>query len=60
MGLEFWALFVVLCYNAYSLNEIRKILRACFVELNTARWESGVLLRAKDQGQSLPPLRRQA
>jgi hypothetical protein len=60
MFFEFVALFLVLCYNAYNLNEIRKISRACFVELNTARWENGVSVRAKDQGESLTPLRRQA
>jgi hypothetical protein len=60
MVFEFLALFCVLCYNAYNLNEIRKISAACFVELNTARWENGASLRAKDQGKSFPPLRRQA
>jgi hypothetical protein len=60
MLFEFWALFLVLCYNAYNLNEIRKISRACFIELNTTRWENGASVRAKDQGKSLSPLRRQA
>jgi hypothetical protein len=60
LNLEFWALFSVLCYNAYCLNEIRKISKACYVELNTTRWENGRSVRAKDQAESLTPIRRQA
>jgi hypothetical protein len=61
LNLELWAIFGVLCYNAYCLNEIRKISNACYVELNTTRWENGRSVRiAKDQVESLSPVRRQA
>ncbi len=58
---EFAALFVVLCFNAYNLNEIRKISRACYVELNTTRWETGMRSAAtQNQQEGFSPLRRQA
>jgi hypothetical protein len=60
LTVEFWALFAVLCYNGWNLNEIRKIVRACYVELNTARWENGRSVRSKDHGEGLAALRGQA
>lgn len=39
--IEFLALAAFLAYNGWQLNEIRKVSRACYVELNTTRWENG-------------------
>lgn len=58
-GFEFLALFLVLCYCAWQLNEIRRISRACYVELSTARWEKGRSVRAKDQLQGLSTVGRE-
>lgn len=46
--------------HLWHLHEIRKLLVACCVELSTARWERGRLLRAQQDSQPLPPVRRQA
>jgi hypothetical protein len=56
------ALLGVLCFNAYNLNEIRKISQACYAELNATRWERGARLSvvAQEQHESPAPLRRQA
>jgi hypothetical protein len=52
----------VICLNAYNLNEIRKISKACYAELNTARWERGkrLVVVAQQEQESSAPLRRQA
>lgn len=57
--MDFLAIVALLAYNGWQLNEIRKISRACYVELNTTRWENGKSVRAKDQGEGLTALRRQ-
>lgn len=54
-----WGIFLALIYNAWQLNEIRKISRACYIELNTARWENGRSVRAKDQREGLASVGRQ-
>jgi hypothetical protein len=56
------ALLGVLCFNAYNLNEIRKISRACYAELNSSRWERGARLAviSQEQQDSPTPIRRQA
>lgn len=55
------ALFGGLCWNAYELHQIRKISRACYVELNTARWESGMRsIVAKEPQEGSATLRRKA
>ena len=54
-----WALLLVLVYCAWQLTQIRRLARGCYVELSTARWEAGRSGRAKDNLQSLPPVRRQ-
>lgn len=46
-------IFLALVYNGWQLNQIRKISRACYIELNTTRWENGLLVRAQDKGQGL-------
>jgi hypothetical protein len=48
-GAFFVLLFVALAWNGWQLNEIRKLTRASYVELATARWENGRSVRAKDQ-----------
>lgn len=57
---EFLALFLALVYNGWQLNEIRRISKACYLELSLGRWESGKLGRAEQQLQGATPLRRQA
>lgn len=49
-----------LLFNGWQLNEIRKISRACYVELTTGRWEAGQLIRAQDKKQSPPSRSREA
>lgn len=57
---EFWALLLVSVYNAWQLAQLRRLARGCYVELSTARWERGKLLRAEEQLQGLAPFRGQA
>ena len=52
-------LFLALVYVGWQLNEIRKISRACYVEISMARWENGRLVRAQDKSQRLSSLRRE-
>lgn len=58
-GVEF-LLILALLHNGWQLNQIRKVSKACYMELNTARWEAGKLERAKDQGKSLTTVGRHA
>lgn len=51
--IEFLALFLALVYNGWQLSEIRKISKACYVELVTARWENGCSVRIKDERERL-------
>lgn len=53
---EFLALLGLLAYNAWQLGEIRKLHRACYVELTTARWEQGALARAQNNAERSAPL----
>jgi hypothetical protein len=46
--------------NIWHLNEIRKLLEACHLELNTARWERGRLLRAQQNSQAFSSVSREA
>jgi hypothetical protein len=50
------ALLLTLVYNAWQLNEIRKISRACYVELTMTRWETGRSGRSQQSTQSSPAL----
>jgi hypothetical protein len=49
--IEVAALSLALLYNGWQLNEIRRISWACYVELSTARWETGKLARSEKQQQ---------
>lgn len=55
-----YLLLIALVANAWQLNEIRKISRACYIELTMTRWENGRLVRAKNQGEGLSSVGRQA
>lgn len=59
MALEGAIVLLLLLHNGWQLNEIRKISRACYVELNTTRWENGKSVRAKDESEGLAAIRRQ-
>jgi hypothetical protein len=45
------ALALALLYNGWQLNEIRRISRACYVELSMSRWEIGKSGRTEQRAQ---------